>query len=131
MVREPDASAIIQQHMAVNDDVVADIHVVSVEELDELKRLEVLAATLEDSLSEQPPKLHAEGDVLPAERCAVERIPEPEKRLHRLEERVIAVRVELRLERDVARIERGQCEPGSHRQRLIGDGRLQLAAYSG
>ena len=45
-----------------------------------------------------------EVDVLPADRQAVERVPEPEQRLHALEARLVAVAVVLGLERDVARV---------------------------
>jgi hypothetical protein len=62
---------------------------------------------------EQAAELDAELHVLPAERAAIERVPEPEQRLHALEPRVVALGVVLGLERHVARVERLERQPGA------------------
>ena len=66
-------------------------------------------------------------DVLPAERGAVEAVPEPEQRLHPGEPRRIDVGVVLRLERDVAGIEREQRDPRRRRGRRVGEALLVVA----
>ena len=101
--------------MAVHHHVVAALDVVAERELHVLERLEPLAAALEDVRREQPPEPHAELDVLPARGEPVERVPEPEQRLHALELLVVDVGVVLRLERDVARVERGEREARAER----------------
>jgi hypothetical protein len=121
VVAEPDAAAIIEQNVAVDDDVVAHLHVVAEGELDMLERLEVLAAPPEDVRREDPPELDAQIDVLASGDGAVERIPEPEERLHALELRLIAVGVVLGLEGDVARIERRQGDARAEGNRRILD----------
>jgi len=104
----------------VDDHVVPDLHVVPERELHVLERLEVLAAPLEDLLREDPPQLHAQLHVLASGHRAVERVPEPEERLHGLELRVVAVGVELGFQGDVAWVQRRQGEARSHRNLLIG-----------
>jgi hypothetical protein len=91
-----------------------------------LEALEVRAAAPEDVRREETAQLHAELHVLAPERRPVERVPEPEQRLHALELLLVAVAVVLRLERDVARVEHRQREPRGLRQRRILERRVEL-----
>ena len=104
-VAQGDAAAVVEQHVAVHHDVVAHLEVVAVGELDELEALEVAAAAGEEMLRQQPAEPHAQVHVLPAERRAVEAVPEPEQRLDPGEALWVDVGVVLGLEGDVARVE--------------------------
>src|SRR6185503_8218150 len=91
-----------------------------------LESLEVLAAALEDVRREQAPQTNTQLHVLPAERSAIERIPEPEQRLDLLKPRVVALGVVLGLQGDVARIERRESEPRRGGKLGIRDGCLPI-----
>src|SRR5205085_6125396 len=119
-------TAVIEEYIAVDDDVIADFHVVAERELDVVKRLEVLSTSLEDVPSEYPPELDTEPHVLCSRGRAVEGIPEPEQGLDALEALLITVGVVLGLERDVARVHGRQREPRRHGRPRIVDGRLPV-----
>ena len=69
--------------------------------------------------------------VLAAQRRPVERVPQPEQGLHPLELLVMAVGVELGLERDVPRIHREECRPRGERDLLVFDGSLPVRRHPG
>ena len=64
-------------------------------------------------------------------RTAIERIPQPQERLHRLKARVVALAVVFRLERDVARIHGGERQSRRHRQRRVFDRGLPIVRVLG
>jgi hypothetical protein len=70
-VAEYETAAVVEENMAVDDDVIADVHVVAERELDVLERFEVFAATVEDVRCEDAAETDAEVDVLAAEWGAV------------------------------------------------------------
>ena len=88
----------------MDDDVVADFHVVAEGELDVLERFEVLAAALEDVRREQPPKLHPQPDVLAADGMRSNEYQSQSSGLTGWKLASSQSRVVLGLERDVARI---------------------------
>jgi hypothetical protein len=104
-VPENDASAIIQQHMAMNDDVIANFNVVAERELNMLEALEILATAAEYVGSEQTAETNSELDVLSSKWRAVKRVPKPQKRLDLLKTNGIAVRIVLGLKSHIARIQ--------------------------
>src|SRR6185437_1989323 len=65
-IAQHDSAAIVQQHVPMNDDVVADFEVVPERNFDVLKRLEILATLPEDALRQNPAEPDTEIDVLPA-----------------------------------------------------------------
>ena len=103
----------------MDHDVVAHLHLVAEGELDVLEAFEVLAAARKNPWRQDAAELDAEVHVLAAERRTVERIPEPEQRLHPGELLDVHLGVILGLERDVARIEAEQRGAGRERRRGI------------
>src|SRR5206468_1020822 len=87
--------AIVEQHMPVDYDVVADFQVVAEREFGVLKAFEILAAALEDVASKRPSQQYAEPYVLASGDRAIERVPQPEQWLHPLEARVVELGLDL------------------------------------
>src|SRR5947209_18091681 len=88
VVADDDPAAIVEEYVAVDDNVVTDLHVVAEGEFHVVERLEVLATALEDVAREQSAQLDAEPHVLSPRRRSIEGIPEPQQRLHALKARV-------------------------------------------
>src|ERR671930_387159 len=110
----------------MHNDAVADLEVVAKRELHVLERLEVLTTAPENMRCEQPAKLDTQPNILAANRRAIKGVPEPEQRLHALKSLLVTIAVVLRLERDVARIERRQRDTRGLRQALVRDRGIPL-----
>ncbi len=118
-IAQRDPAAVVEQHVPMDDDVIAHLELVAVRELDVLEALEVLADAREDERRQDATELDRHVDILPAHRQPVERIPEPEQRLHARELRLVHVGVILGLQRDIARIAGIERHAGG--ERGIGD----------
>src|SRR3990172_9157021 len=101
--------------MAVDDDVVAYLHIVAERELDLVERLEVAAAATKDARRQNAAETDPEFDVLP-EWALVEHLPEPEQRLDLLVPEQVDVGVVFGFDRDVTGVELQQRHPHGIRQ---------------
>ncbi len=116
-IAEHDAATIVEQHVAMHDDIVSHLEVVPEGELDVVEGLEVAATAPKDMLGQQTSEWDAELHVV-SQRRLVEHLPEPDQRLDAVVPLLVDLRVVLRLQCDVARIQVGQGHPGRLRELL-------------